>query len=91
MTFLDDLPALIERAESDAAKGCGQSDVLYDARVQGSYAAILAKAPEEDRAATEDALKKRGFDPEFTPYEAQEGECDMTGIPTDCCPCGHHE
>lgn len=84
------LETLIKSAETEAARGCGQSDVLYESRVQDAYAEILERSSEEDRAETEAALKKRGFDPNFIPYQAREGECDLTGIETDCCPCGRH-
>ena len=90
MCFLTDLQAIIEAAESGAAHGCGQSDVLYEKRVQAAYEAILEQAPESDRAETEAALRKRGFDPEFVPYQAAKGECSLTGIDEFCCPCGRH-
>lgn len=82
---------LIKAAEVDAAHGCGQSDVLYEARVQPAYAHILKNAPVDMRAEVESALKARGYDPQYTPYEAGPGECAMTGIDTECCPCGRHE
>jgi hypothetical protein len=85
-----DLENLIIAAETEANRGCGQSYELYEKRVQGAYAAILERSPKENRAETEAALRKRGFDPDFKPYEAREGECDLTGIEIDCCPCGRH-
>lgn len=81
----------IEAAEAAAAKNSGLSDVLYESRVQAAYASILEKSSAADRADTLAALKERGFDPEFVPHKAQEGECDLTGIDTNCCPCGRHE
>lgn len=90
MYLQTNLAALIEDAETEAARGCGQSDVLYEARVQAAYASILDGAPEAERAETEAALKSRGFDPDFVPYQAGEGECGLTGIDVDCCPCGQH-
>ena len=86
-----DLAALIKDAETDVARGCGQSDVLYESRVQAAYASILDRAPESERAETEAALRERGFDRYFDPYEAEEGECSLTGIGVDCCPCGRHD
>ena len=86
-----DYKNLILVAEVEAAQGCGQSDVLYESRVQASYARILEHAPEAERSATELALKSRGFEPDFTPYQARSGECSLTGIDEDCCPCGRHE
>lgn len=90
-TVLANLDAIIKAAEDDAYRGCGQSDVLYEARVQRAYAAILNKTPATERAATEIALRKRGFDPDFVPYKASEGECSTTGIDEHWCPCGRHE
>jgi hypothetical protein len=84
------LAALVEDAEIESARGSGQSDVLYEARVQAAYASILAGAPEGERAETEAMLRKRGFDPDYVAYGAGEGECDLTGIDVDCCPCGRH-
>ena len=90
MLISTSLATLIANVEADAASGCGQSDVLYEARVQAAYASILARAPDAERASTETALKERGFDPDFVPYEAGEGECSLTGIEERCCPCGRH-
>ena len=90
MCFLTELPGLIKAAESEAAHGCGQSDVLYEKLVQAAYESILDQAPESERSETEVALKKRGFDPDFMPYQAAKGECSLTGIDEYCCPCGRH-
>jgi hypothetical protein len=92
MLIQSNLSADIYQAETQAAQGCGQSDVLYEKRVQKAYRDILDGAPEGDRAAVEIALKERGFDPEFetNQYQAAEGECSLTGIDEDCCPCGRH-
>lgn len=80
----------IKAAEDQAMRGSGLSDVLYEKSVQASYATILAQAPEHERPAVEAALKERGYDPDFEPYRADPGECSLTGIDTDCCPCGRH-
>jgi hypothetical protein len=87
---LYDVGVLIKAAEKEAAIGCGQSDVLYELRVQGAYERILLNAPTEQRQVTEAVLRTRGYDPDFVAYEAQEGECSLTGIDEDCCPCGRH-
>jgi len=84
------LDALIKEAETNAASGCGLSDALYDRLAQAAYASILAQSPEAERADVEVALRERGFDPDFVPYQAKEGECDLTGIDEHCCPCGRH-
>ena len=85
------LQEAIEQAARKAASGCGQSDVLYEKRVQESYRGILEAAAPEARESTEAALRKRGFDPDFVPYQAGENECGLTGIDVWCCPCGRHE
>lgn len=84
------LSARIEAAEKEAARGCGLSDVLYEARVQAAYAQILASAPDNERSDAEAALKARGYDPEFEPFVAAPGECSVTGIEEHWCPCGRH-
>lgn len=86
-----DVNALIQAAEKEAAHGCGQSYELYERRMQDAYERILQDAHIEQRQATEAALRARGYDPDFVPYEAQEGECSLTGIDENCCPCGRHE
>ena len=88
--YVTGLAALIQDAETNAARGCGQSDVLYDELVQAAYASILDRAPETERAETEAALRQRGFEPDLVLNQAGEGECSLTGIDVDCCPCGHH-
>jgi hypothetical protein len=89
-SFLSELSVRIDAAEAEAMRGCGLSDVLYESRVQGAYAALLRSAPDHEKAEAEVILRERGFDPDFSPYEAGEGECDLTGIEIDCCPCGRH-
>jgi hypothetical protein len=80
-----------KRIAEDAAKGCGLSDVLFSERLQDGIEAKLSDIPQEHY---EDALaiaKEQGYDPDYTPYEAREGECSLTGIDEYCCPCGRHE
>lgn len=85
-----DLTSLMKAAETEAMRGCGLSDVLYESRVQDAYASILESFPDAEKPRVEAILRERGFDPDFTPYEAGEGECGLTGIDIDCCPCGRH-
>lgn len=89
-SILPDLSARIDRAEAEAMRGCGLSDVLYEKLVQAEYESILHSALDSEKAKVEAVLRERGYDPGFTPYEAGEGECEMTGIEIDCCPCGRH-
>jgi hypothetical protein len=91
MRTITEIQARIRAAAAEAARGCGQSDVLFEARLQAAYAAILEQAPDEDRPVVEAALLESGFDPGFEPYVAGPGECGLTGIEVDCCPCGQHE
>jgi hypothetical protein len=84
------LQSNIDHAEAEAARGCGLSDVLYAERVQDAYADILDQAPPSEKEEVLNVLKGRGFDPNFKKYEPEEGECSLTGIPENCCPCGRH-
>ncbi len=90
MSTLATLPERIQQADQEAARGCGQSDALFEARVQAAYSSILAQASDADRPATEEVLRARGFDPAITPDEAGPDECSLTGIDVNCCPCGRH-
>jgi hypothetical protein len=80
----------IESAASTAYRGCGLSDILYESRLQAAFRGILSTALEHERDAVEAQLRKAGFDPEFKEYQAADGECDLTGIDIDHCPCGQH-
>lgn len=91
MSYISELPSRIQAAESEAARGSGQSDVLYHARVNEAYEALIDEAPEEDKAEVEAMLRERGYDPDEEPFTPGENECSMTGINVDCCPCGNHE
>jgi len=85
------LAVRIEAAEKEAGRSCGCSDVLFEKRVHEAYEKLLECASASERPAMEEALKERGFDPDWTPYVSKEGECELTGIETGCCPCGRHE
>lgn len=87
---LRNLDELLEVAETEAENGCGLSEVLYDARVQSAYANILGRAMDAEHAEIEVVLRKRGYNPESALYQAAEGECRLTGLDEDCCPCGRH-
>lgn len=80
----------IELATKQAYDGCGQSDVLFESRLQAAYRAILASAPTEQHAEVEAALVKAGFNPHFQECAAAPGACSETGIDVDWCPCGRH-
>lgn len=84
------LPALIHAAESDAGQGCGQSDVLFEARVQQAYRRILSQVSDAHHTAAEALLVQRGYKPNFEAFQAKENECSLTGIDEYCCPCGRH-
>lgn len=85
-----DYLGLIKAAERDAINGSGLSDVLYEKNLQASFTRILENSPEEMKPIVEEALKVNGYDPSFEPYVAKDGECRLTGIEIDHCPCGRH-
>ncbi len=80
----------IEQTMRAAAHGCGLSDVLYAQLLQDGFAGILAAAPASERTSTLASLKRHGYDSDFRPFEAGPGECGLTGIDVNCCPCGRH-
>ena len=88
--YLTDLRGLIKAAEEKANMGSGGSDVHFTSRVQAAYSEILDRAPDVYKPITEAELRKRGFDLNLKAYEADEGDCDLTGIPEYWCPCGRH-
>ncbi len=87
---LNDYRSLIKEAERKSVQGTGLCDVLYEANVQQAYKQILANTPWADKKAVEEILRVAGYDPNWEPYVAKEGECSLTGIEIDCCPCGRH-
>lgn len=86
-----ELLARVEKMERDAAIGCGLSDVLWNSRCHAGYEDVLADTPSEQKADVEAFLRTRGYDPEGGEYAPAEGECSLTGIDENCCPCGRHE
>ncbi len=91
MRTVTEVQAEIKVATANAFRGCGLSDVLFESRLQQALAGILAQASDEDRPVVEAVLLESGFDPHFEPFEAEPGQCSLTGIEVDCCPCGRHE
>jgi hypothetical protein len=92
MTFLSTLADRINQATAGIAAGCGGSDVLFEQRMHNALAGVLAQAPEGEREAVEaELIEEYEFEPNFEPFEAAPGECSLTGITVNCCPCGHHE
>lgn len=85
------LMAKIDEVTKRASFGCGQSDILYQSRLQDGMQLILDRTPIEQREKVLAALTWHGYDPDYSPYEPEEGECGLTGIDIDCCPCGRHE
>ena len=88
--MLNTIESMMTDAEAEAGRGCGLSDVLYERICQDLYADILSRAPQEERAEVEKILRQRGYDPDFVPFQAGPDECSLTGIDTNCCPCGRH-
>ena len=91
MSILINLAERIDQAQQQAAKGCGQSDVLYENHWQAACWDMLNSASDQEYAEVKAALVQRGFDPEYTGYQAEEGNCSLTGIEENWCPCGRHE
>lgn len=83
-----DVHTRIKLAQKEAVVGCGLSDVLYEANLQSLFSAILHASPVEERVTTAAALKAAGYDPEYKPYQPLQGECSLTGLDKDYCPCG---
>lgn len=89
-SFVSELPARMEAAEKEAMRRCGLSDVLYESLTQEAYESLLNEAPDSVKDQVQEILIERGYEPDFEPYQAGEGECQLTGIDIDCCPCGQH-
>jgi hypothetical protein len=89
-SFISGLTVRIEAAEAEALRGSGLSDTLYEGRIQAAYASILENSPISTQPLVDEILRERGFDPDITPYEADDNECDLTGVDIDSCPCGRH-
>lgn len=79
------------RAQESAILGAGQSDVLYESRLQSAFLEILAGTNESERQETGSILVQFGYDPNYAPYEPGGNECSLTGIEINSCPCGRHE
>lgn len=67
------------------------SDILYEKMLQDGLQLILDRTPTDQRDTVLAALTWHGYDPHYSPYEPEEGECASTGIDIYCCPCGRHE
>ncbi len=80
----------IHLAEQEAARRCGQSDILYERLLQEAFSKILDQTPAPERSETEEVLRTHGYDPEADEFQPEDGECPVTGIDADCCPCGRH-
>lgn len=91
MQTLTEIQTQIKAAKAEALRCCGQSDVLYESLRQAAYRSIMELASNEDRLVVEAELREEGFDPDFAPYVAAEGECSLTGIEVNCCQCGYHD
>lgn len=88
--FVAALEARIAADSKHAAAGCGLSDILYESRLQAAMAAMLDAADDKERLATEIVLRQNGYEPEREPFVPGPGECALTGIDENCCPCGRH-
>ena len=89
--FADTFAAQVSAASKQAAQGCGCSDVLYEQRFHDQVSALLASLPAEQHAEGLTIATRAGYCEDFEPFRPAAGECALTGIDTDCCPCGRHE
>lgn len=49
LTLPDEIRSRIDEAEAEAAHGCGQSDVLFEKRLQAAFAGLLERVSDEFR------------------------------------------
>lgn len=89
-TLAERITLAADQAAAEAMRGCGLSDVLYASRMHSSYLFILEQASDAERHEVEAILLGHGYDPNFEEFVAGEGECELTGIDVDHCPCGRH-
>lgn len=91
-----DLAARFDRASRTAIAGCGASDVLYTNRYSNAVDAIVVTLPEAQRAGAIELARQHGDYATCEERErmdeiiAESGDCPLTGIDPDCCPCGRH-
>lgn len=90
MSYLIGLDEKVNQLSSQIARTSGCSDVLFSGRFQAALERLLNEAPADERPQVEEALIDMGYEPDFKPYEPRAGECSLTGIDVNCCPCGHH-
>lgn len=91
-TTVANLDSLIKEASAKAARMSGCSDVVFDRHMREAHARLLENAAEGEREAIEALLiEDHEYEPEAAPAQAGAGQCSLTGIDSDCCPCGYHE
>jgi hypothetical protein len=89
------IEATLATIARNAQSGCGASDVLFTDRLCHAVDKILKMLPNDLWLAFLAAAADHGYE---TPDERSaehasfsSGECSLTGIEYDCCPCGRHE
>lgn len=88
--FVATLEARLGAVYKKAAADSGGSEIVYESRCQDAMRAMLDAADAKDRLATEIVLRQQGYEPEREPFVPEPGECAVTGITEDHCPCGRH-
>lgn len=88
-TNLQNVNAKAKAAIKEAVRKSGCSEMVFEALIQRSFAALLEEAPEAEREAIEAELIELGYEPDFIPDVPGEGMCPITGTDVKCCPCGH--
>ncbi len=90
------LEAHFTRASDNAVAGCGGSDVLYNDRYSSAVDRIVGVLPDSWRAEAFQIANDCGdyAMPEERAAQLsaarEAGNCSLTGIDPDCCPCGRH-
>lgn len=91
-TSLDNLESLVRAVIDDAVRASGCSEVIFERNVHQGLVRLILRAQPGQREGVESQLSAlHGFSPGGPVFEFEAGECTLTGIAKDCCPCGNHE
>jgi hypothetical protein len=88
----DEFTQLCDNIAKNAHIGCGLSDIVYTERLSSGIQFYLDKVPQKHFEEALTIARHHGYQTEEElVWEPAEGECSLTGIDTNCCPCGRHE
>jgi len=96
ISLADSLAPRFEQANRDAINGCGLSDVLYTDRYSDAVDEIISRLPKEQQTEAYTIAREHGDYATSEEREAaheriaENGDCPLTGIEPDYCPCGRH-